>query len=370
MIFEAIRFSWDEEMTENDLIEEWKKADPFLLDLEGFQKFCDIRITGNKYPLDYEDVFWTIEPIKAPFPGCSRELIGTAVGTCTPHESSDDYWKRNNIAAATLRAVVALHTKKNDENWPLHLNDSERHLKWIEDEFGFAVEEKDFDEAWSLWEHTYWFSEDGYYVKGWMAVADALGIGSIARSVLEKTPFPHADSPDTIHEKICSKRDICPIYQYREWLKTTEIKDIPDKVFRHPTFRGNLNYYLNISPVDNDVKKHETLERINSPRLDFRTKWHVHNQIREYSQLPLCKKCGELSYWHWRLGCDSDLEEREKYTGLELCYNCIGIIEKTYTTRINPLKTENATWSIPEGEEKELRRRLIEGDVIFDGVSN
>lgn len=349
----------------NELIEEWMKIDPFLMDLEGFQKFCDIKVEGNNYPMDYEDIFWTVEPIKAPFPGCSRELIGTAVGTCTPQESAADYWKRNNIAAETIRTVVALHTKKRDENWPLHLNDNERHLRWIEDEFGFALSEEDFNDAWKLWEHKHWFpNNDGYYVKGWMAVADALGIGSTARGVLEQTPFPHADTPDIKNEKLCSKISICPIYQYRQWLKVTEITDIPEKVFRHTTFRGNLNYYLNICPDNNEMQKHVALERINST--DFRTKWFVHNLIREYSSLPLCQKCGELSYWHWRTGCDSNLAERKKYEGLELCYNCIGIVETTYVTKINPLKTEYAPWTIPEQEEKELRRRLIEGDVIFD----
>jgi len=355
-------------MTENDLlVQEWRKTDPFLLDLEGFQTFCDLKVAGNNYPTHYEDIFWTVEPIKAPFLGCAQILIGTAVGTCTPQESADDYWKRNNIAAETVRTVVALHSKKRDEKWLLHLNDSERHLRWIENEFGFALSEKDFDNAWLLWEHKYWFpNNDGYYVKGWMAIADALGIGGTARDVLEQTPFPHADTPDTKHETICSKRNVCPIYQYRQWLKVTEIADIPEKVWRHTTFRSNLNYYLH----DIGNQKHEALERINGPHTDFITKWLVHNMIREYSGLPLCQKCGELSYWHWRTGCDSDVAERKKYEGLELCYNCIGIIEKTYVTKINPLKPEDAWTVIPEQEERDMRRRLIEGDVIFDDVSN
>ena len=31
-------------MTTTQLVEEWKKKDPFLLDVDGFQKFIDKRI--------------------------------------------------------------------------------------------------------------------------------------------------------------------------------------------------------------------------------------------------------------------------------------------------------------------------------------
>lgn len=355
-------------MDSESLIQEWMRIDPFILDLQGFQKFCDIRYAGHKYPLNYEEIFQTVETIRAPFLGCARDLIGTAVGTCTPQESAEDYWKRNNIAAETIRAVVALKTKKREDSWLLHLNDSEKHLKWIESEFGFALSEKDFDDSWALWEHKCWFQGDnGYYVKGWMAVADGLGIGGQARDVLEKTPFPHADTPNIDGEKLCEKMNVCPIYQFREWLRITSI-DIPGKVFRHPTFRSNLDYHLHLAPPGGVLRRHEAIEGVNSERVDFRVKWNVHKWIREYLSFPQCKKCGEISYWSWRTGCDIDLEERKRFEGLELCYNCIRIVEKTYTTKINPLKTENVTWAIPQEEERELRRRFIEGDVIFDGV--
>ena len=355
-------------MDNEALIQEWRRVDPLLLNLEGFQTFCDIRFTGNKYPLDEDDIFWTLEPIRMPFQNCLRESIGQVIGTCTPQEGADDYWSRNNIVAETIRAIVALHTKKREDGWPLHLNTSQRHLKFIEEEFGFALSEEDFDDAWALWEHQYWFpGHDGYYVKGWMAVADALGIGNNARDVLEKTPFPHADSPRST-EKLCNKMSVCPIYQFREWLKMHQI-EIPEKVFRHTTFRGNVNYYLNTCPTNTPTPLADVHDRINGKDIDFRAKWHILRMIRDFSQLPLCKKCGELSYWSWKQGCDFDIKQKETFLGLELCYDCIHRMETAYTTKINPLKTENAMWTIPEDQEVVLRRRFIEGDPIFDDAT-
>ena len=254
------------------LIEEWKQKDPFLLDLTGFQQFCDIRAAGNRFPIYPDDLFRSVEPIKKEWHDCLRHSIGQAVGTCEPQESADDYWKRSSIASQTVKAVIALCTSKAGDDWPDYL--TSRHLEWIESEFGFALAEEDFDKAWELWEHPYWFSaNNGYYIKGWLAVADGLGIGAKAREILEITPFPHADHPKS-RDSICKKRDVCPIYQYREYLKTIKI-DIPDEIWKHHKFRSNLNYFLNICPVDNEITKEEALQRINKNEDGWFNGWYV-----------------------------------------------------------------------------------------------
>lgn len=344
-------------MDTKQLIEEWSRKDPFLLDLEGFQQFCDIRLAGSLYPLHEEDIFRSVEPIREEWRECARELTPN-IGTCQPQESADDYWNRNSASADAVKAVIALYTKKPEDKWPEYL--ARHHLKWVETEFGFALTEEDFEKAWELWEHPYWFSNDGYYVKGWLAVADGLGIGAKAREILEKTPFPHADHPKS-RDTICSKLSVCPIYQYREYLNTVQI-DVPDLVWRHTLFQSNLDYRLH---VDRKATKQEALQIINRSETDFKIKWLILRMVKDYQTLPKCQACGELSYSSWKIGCDNFERDLERLKGLELCYTCCRKVDKAYETKMMPLKFG----SMPETVEIELRKKLIEGDEMFADIT-
>ena len=350
----------------SSLIEEWQKRDPFLLDLESFQQFCDVRNAGGLYPLNVEDIFYTIEPIRREVHGCANEMRGN----CMPQETNEAYWERNRIAAETIKAVIALVAKKSSDDWPEHLGT--RHLDWVEAEFGVAITEDDFKDAWELWERKYWFSgENGYYVQGWLALADALNIGAKARELLEMTPFPHADSPKVDNDSICHKVNVCPIYQFREWLKTTHIEDIPDLVFRYTTFRSNVTYHIH--DLEGKDSKQKYLERINDPSIDFRVKWNILRMIKDYQTLPPCKKCGELSYTSWKIDSSLHEKEMEEWEGLELCWNCQLKVQKAYETKVMPLKFQNKEGRhfglLPPNAERELRRKLIEGDKMFDDIT-
>ena len=367
------------ELSNEELIEEWKKHDPLLEDLEGFQRFCDIKVAGGDYPLNQEDLFLTVKPPRRewqdnPSGGCAF------VHDCVPRETSDDYWKRNNEAAKAVMNSVAdwlghdpkVDWKpKDDLGIPLHLNDSSRHHGWVKDVFGVSLTRKDYEEAWMLFEHKSWFDDRGYYIRGWLAVAEALGMGEAARKVLETTPYPHADSPQVKPEDLCSHMETCPIYQYREYLKVTPI-EIPEDLLTYHLFQSNCIYYTHTvtEKMFKEGEKDKILEEVNSPRLSFKVKWKIRNMIRRYMQLPRCRVlgCNAISYHVFR----DEVDE------VPLCWEHQQLIYQVWRTKMKPKGLRKSSkkkgqlfeeWehSIPPKDvERELRIRLVEGDPIFD----
>ena len=345
-------------LSNQQLIDEWRKHDPFLLDLDEFERFCEIRLSGTLYPLDPEDIFLTVEPIRREwsldrFPGGPINCIEYNLRDCIPRESADDYWERNDKASWAVRELVASYTGKDALRLPLHLNESA--LQLIKDTFGITLTKQDYEEAWKLFEHKEWFDESGYYVRGWLAVAEALGIGRASAKLLETTPYPHRDKPQVKEEGLCEHMKICPIYHYREWLRVMPI-DIPDDVFNYNLFQSNCRYY--IRKIEDEWfkqgRKEEVLKVVNDPNLSFKVKWKIRKMIRDYLKFPRCKNCGEISYHPGRFQ-------------VELCWRCQQLVDKAYRTRVNPLAGDYGF--LPEHVEQELRQKLVEGDPIFDGVT-
>jgi len=294
-------------LSNEQLIDEWKKHDPLLLDLNGFQQFCEIRVAGGAYPLNEEDIFLTVETIRREwslnrFPsGAANCFEYSILHDCIPQENADTYWERNNKAAITVIKVVADWRGHDPEvDWkpkdglgiPFHLNDCSRHLEWIKETFGLSLTKQDFEDAWKLFEHKEWFDESGYYIRGWLAVAEALGIGEAAKKALETTPYPHADNPQVKEENLCEQMKICPIYHYREYLKVMPI-DIPDDVFNYDLFQSNCSYYVrNVTEeMFKQGEKEKILEKINSPTLSFKVKWKIRKMITDYKDLG-CRLSG------------------------------------------------------------------------------
>jgi len=285
------------ETSNEELIREWRKIDPLLEDVQGFKRFCDIRVAGGAYPLNEEDLFLTVEPPRVKY--TPRTWCGEYGIDCIPRENADAYWQRNYKSAKAVRDLVAdfygnENSKKFDneyladyspQNWPLHINDGARHLEWIKGTFRLSLTQKDFKDAWKLFEHKEWFDESGYYIRGWLAVAEALGIGEAARKALETTPYPHADSPQEEH--LCENIKVCPIYHYREYLKVMPIEDIPDDVFNYDLFQSNCSYYVRNVTVQmfKQDEKEKILEKINSPTVRFKVKWKIRKMIMDYKDL-------------------------------------------------------------------------------------
>jgi len=376
------------ETSNEELIREWRKIDPLLEDLEGFERFCEIRVAGGAYPLNEEDIFLTVETVRREwsldrFPSGAVNCIEySMLHDCIPRENADKYWERNDKAAVAVIKVVADwlgHDPKVD--WkpkdglgmPLHLNDCSGHLEWIKETFGLSLTKRDFEDAWKLFEHKEWFDESGYYIRGWLAVAEALGIGQAARKALETTPYPHADNPQVKEENLCEHMKVCPIHYYREYLKVMSI-DIPDDVFNYDLFQSNLSYYVHdiTKEVFKQGEKEKILEKINSPRLGFKVKWKIRKMIKDYMRFPRCRVpgCGAISYHPF----ENQLEE------FPLCWNHQQIIYKVWRTKIRTKELRKTSkkahvweeweYSIPPRDvETELRIKLINGDELFDGVT-
>ena len=348
------------ETSNEELIKEWRKIDPFLEDLDGFESFCEIRVTDGAYPLNEEDVFLTVEPIRREwsldrFPRGPINCIQYNMRNCIPRESTDDYWERNDKAAGALRELVASYTGKDTLRLPLHLSESRLH--WIKETFGITLTRQDYEDAWKLFQHKEWFDESGYYIRGWLAVAETLGIGREARKLLETTSYPHKDSPQVKEEGLCEHMKICPIYHYREWLRVMPI-EIPDDVFNYNLFQSNCCYYIRRIEEEwfKQGRKEDVLGVINDPSLSFKVKWKMRKMVRDYVKFPRCKSCGEISY------------HPHRFPSLELCWRCQKLVYKAYRTKVNPLAGEYQF--PPKDMEKDLRERLIEGDPIFDDITD
>lgn len=342
---------------------EWKKHDPLLRNLEGFQTFCEIKVQGGDYPLVPEDIFLSVEPARHEW-AMDKRIMERVCGqniyskTCTPKEGHEDYWERNNTACQVVQEVIAGHLGVDTIGWITHLNDSKRHRNWIKETFGVKLTKEDYEQAWLLFEHKEWFRNDGYFIEGWLAVAEALGLGQMARHVLKDTSFPHSNKVNIKPEDLCAQMDICPIYRYRFWLEVTSII-IPELLFRYRTFQSNISYYIHDITMEmfKEGKKKQIEKRINDSNVDFRLKWRIRQMIRDYLLKPRCKKCGEIAY-----------DREGEWEGLELCWHHILIMQKGYTTKINPLTGPDAL-TIPHGIVAELRRKLIEGDALFDDIT-
>lgn len=46
------------EINTDGWLNEWKKQDPLVQDLEGFQLFCDVKALGGGYPLNPEEAIF------------------------------------------------------------------------------------------------------------------------------------------------------------------------------------------------------------------------------------------------------------------------------------------------------------------------
>lgn len=235
----------------------------------------------------------------------------------TIKEPADEYWKRNEQASLTVRQVIAEHVGAKCEDWIKYLNDGGRHLEWIKTTFGLTLTQEDFKRAWQRFNHKSWFDRNGYYIKGWLAVAEALQLGEEARHKLGEGNYPHADRYGG--QIRCMRGSDCPICANRKYLESLgEMK---------PRVTGN-----------------ERTDKMLAMNFDY---WRaqpfwVRNWLLLHNEFTVkhtakCKKCGELIETGRIFGCDSWVQRIRK----EICYDCDG----EYQAEVRRLEREFSSGS-------------------------
>ena len=209
--------------------------------------------------------------------------------------------ERNKKASKVVRRVIAEHLNRNykeAEEWKDYLYYSGSNFKWIEETFKVTLTQEDYEKTWKLFKHQEWFRNNGYYIRGWLAVAEALGIGEKARKILEETSYPHADKYEGVIK--CPRPEDCPICKNREYLESLgELKpEVTDNKITDEALAMNFNYYSS-QPI-------------------WVRNWLVLRAAFIVKHTPKCPKCGELNRTGVIFGCDSWVRRIEK----GICYDC------------------------------------------------